>query len=132
MSAVFVRFTCVPPVTRKLLVVVASPVGVEMVIGPVKALLGTTAVTELKDVLVGVVAVPPPNNTEVVFDKLVPVIVTTVLGGPMTGENPKMFGKMENELVLIMTPPGVVIMTGPGVAFVGTVATIWFGDALKL
>ena len=65
------------------------------------------------------------------FDKLVPVIVTSVFGGPMAGENPKMFGKRENEFVLIKTPPGVVTVTVPGTAFVGTVATICVGDAVK-
>ena len=132
LSAVLVNVTWLSPVTVKLLKVVTFPAGVNKVIGPVTALLGTAAVTWPNDVVNGAVGVPPPKRSEVALERLVPVMVTTVLGGPMiAGENPKRFGKIEKEFVLIMTPPGLVIAMAPGIALVGTVATICVGDPVK-
>ena len=127
-----VSVTWLFPVTVKLLTVVALPAGVESVIGPVNALLGTAAVTSAKDVVRGAVGVPPPKSNDVTLERLVPVIVTTVLGGPMTGEKPKIFGKIAKELELMMMPPGVVMVMEPATAFVGTLATICVAEALKL
>jgi hypothetical protein len=67
------------------------------VIGTLLLLIGAFTVI-LVSVIVGLVAVTDPNNTDVTFPKLDPVIVTTVFLGPLEGVKLVMIGKGTLEL----------------------------------
>ncbi len=117
-----------PPVTVKLLVLVAVPPGVVTAMGPVVAAVGTVAVICVFELTVNVVAVVPLNFTAVAPVKPVPVITTEVPTGPLVGLNDVIVGigdAVTSKLVaLVAVPPGVVTAMGPSVAPLGTVAVI--------
>lgn len=78
-------------VTVKLDVLVAVPSGSKTCIAPVSAAAGTTAVICVSETTVKLLATPP-NLTDVVPVKPVPVIVTFVPGGPDVGLNEEIVG----------------------------------------
>ena len=107
-------------VSVKLELLVAVPLGVVSVIGPVPAPVGAWQVTWVSVLKVNV-AVTPLNLTEVVPVKPVPVSVTVVPTGPCVGVNEVIVGgtfsvKLE---LLVAVPPGVVTEIGPVPAPVG-------------
>ena len=111
-------------------VLVPVPLGVVTVILPVTAPAGTTAVI-LVDEFTTKVAETPPNLTEVVPVKFVPLIVTEVPTGPDIGENDEIVGfavVTVNLWALVAVPPGVVTEILPVVAPVGTVAVIFVAE----
>jgi hypothetical protein len=111
-------------------VLVPVPIGVVTVILPVTAPAGTTAVI-LVDELTTKVAETPPNLTEVVPVKFVPLIVTEVPTGPDIGENDEIVGLAVvtvNLWALVAVPPGVVTEILPVVAPEGTTAVIFVAE----
>ncbi len=70
----------------------AKPLGVETVIGPVVAPLGTLVVICVPGPFTLNPAAVPLNRTNVVPTKFDPLIVTPVPTGPLDGLNPEMFG----------------------------------------
>jgi hypothetical protein len=116
-------------VTRKCFALVAVPVGVVMLIEPLVAPFGTTAVISEPEVAVKEAAVPL-NVTAVAPVRFEPLIVTAVPGDPLAGENELSVGAKSVVLVtlklaeLVAVPPGVVTLIGPLVAPLGTVAVI--------
>jgi hypothetical protein len=121
----------VPPkleVTVKLAELVAVPLGVVRVIGPVVAPLGTVAVTMTLEFVVKL-ALVPLNVTAVAPVKLVPVIVTFVPTAPLVGEKLVIEGAATVVVTvklaeLVPVPFAVVTLIVPEVAPVGTVAVI--------
>src|SRR3989338_5988635 len=114
-------------------VLCAVPPGVVTRMAPVVALLGTVAVIVDALTMVKVVAVAPLNETAVVPDKFLPVIVTVVPVVPDEGVKLAIegTGTTVNEVELCaVPPPGVVTRMAPVVALLGTVAVIV--DALTL
>ena len=109
-------------VTVKEAVLVAVPPGVAIVIFPVTAPVGTTAVTPVSEFTVKLVERTPPNATRVAPVKLVPVIVTEVPTGPLVGENDLIAGITRNFTLLVRMPVAVLTVTTPPVAPLGTVA----------
>jgi hypothetical protein len=81
----------VTTVTVKFVALVAVPLGVVTVIGPVVAPVGTF-VTICVAVFDVIVAITPPNFTQVAPVRSVPLIVTEVPTGPLDGENELMVG----------------------------------------
>ncbi len=123
--------SCVTVVTTvKLAELVAVPLGVVTLIGPLVAPVGTVAVIFVSEFTVTVVAAVPLNFTAVAPVKAVPVIVTTVPIGPLVGVNDVMASAPDTvKLVeLVAVPPGVVTLIGPVVAPVGTVAVIFVSE----
>lgn len=104
-----------PPVTVKLVALVAVPPGVVTVIGPVIAPAGTVAVIWVLLLTVNVAFVPL-NLTLVVPVKFVPVIVTEVPSGPLVGLNDEILGATVKFVELVAVPPGVVTAIGPVIA----------------
>lgn len=102
---------------------VAVPPGVVMLTLPVRAPVGTVAVSELSRKTLNVVAATPPKVTFVAPVKLLPVMVTEVPTGPLVGEKLLIFGITRNLVMLERMPLGVVTVTGPVRAPVGTLAT---------
>lgn len=109
--------------------VAAVPAGVVTLIGPVGALAGTVACTEVADSTVNAAAGVLPNRTALVPERFAPVRVTTVPAAPFVGENPVSAtddtAKVPPE-VLVLT--GVVTVTRPLTAFAGTVTVIVVAD----
>ena len=120
-------------VTVKFVVLRTKPPAVVTVIGPVIAVAGTTA-TICVDVSLVTVPRTPPNVT-VAPVRLVPVIVTLVPVGPLSGEKPllaSIVGLTRKVLALVAEPNGVVTMIRPDVAPGGTTATIWLAISLVM
>src|SRR6266403_1283347 len=93
-----------------------------MLIGPVVAPGGTTAVSWPKETpLMLVAATPWKRTTGVPTLKLAPVMVTLPPTGPAPGENPKIVGGTIKLLVVVKEPAGVWTRTGPVLAPTGTV-----------
>src|SRR3954452_16213032 len=103
------------------------PPGVVTATGPVVAALGTTASISMSDTSLNVAAWPP-KVTEDAPVKPVPVMVTDVPTGPLSGRNAATTGVGGAVTVkstrLVPVPPGVVTATGPVVASSGTTASI--------
>jgi hypothetical protein len=76
-----------------LVALVPVPLAFVTVIEPVLAPVGTAAVILVEESIVKLVAATPPNFTEVVPVKLVPLIVTEVPSPPLLGENEVMVGE---------------------------------------
>src|SRR5262249_35675936 len=74
-----------PPVTVKMLELIASPAGFVTIIGPVIAFDWTAAVICVSELTLKSV-LTLPNRTLVAPVKFVPVIVTAVFTGPLVGE----------------------------------------------
>src|SRR5689334_3622795 len=94
--------------------------------GPLVARLGTTAVSDVSETTLKRTAGVPLNSTAVVPVKPVPVMVTVVPTGPLSGVKLVMVGagitvKLE---LLVAVPPGALTLIGPVVAVAGTVAEI--------
>lgn len=121
-------------VTVKFVVLATTPPAVVIVIGPVTAAAGTTA-TICVDVSLVIVPATPPNLTDTAPARLVPVIVTLVPVGPLSGEKPllaSIVGLTRKLLALVAAPYGVVTMIRPEVAPFGTTATIWLAISLVM
>ncbi|GAA4362042.1 hypothetical protein GCM10023185_29610 [Hymenobacter saemangeumensis] len=97
-------------VTVKLLVLVAELLGVVSEIRPVVAPLGTVTVSSVAELTVNTGAFTPLMATEVVPVRLVPVTVTTVPTGPLTGVKPMM---VDTEVLGPGGPPVVPPLPGP-------------------
>jgi hypothetical protein len=109
----------------KIAVLMAEPLGVATVIGPVVALTGTVAITRVSDVALKVDASTPLKATALMLVKPVPVIITVAPAGALVGEKPvTVGGGTVNEVELETMPPGVVTLMGPVTAPTGTVALI--------
>jgi len=107
------------------------PFGVVTVIGPVVAPAGTVAVICVSESSVQLVAAVSLNLTEVAPVKLLPLMVTTVPTGPITGEKDEIVGagvtvKLD---ALVAGPPPVVTPIGPVVAPEGTVVVICVSES---
>src|SRR4051812_2247149 len=93
-----------------------------MLIGPVVAPAGITAVSWPNETPLMVVTATPWNFTVGVPTlKLAPVMVTLLPMGPVPGENPKIVGGTTKLLVVVKEPAGVWTRTGPVLAPTGTV-----------
>ena len=116
--------------TVKLPVETAMPLGVVTVRRPVVEPTGTVAVIWVAETTVNTVATAPLNVTRVVPVKLLPLIVTTVPGAPVVGENEEMDGAggMVKLVAEVAVPNGVVTAIGPVTAPMGTVTVIWVGE----
>jgi hypothetical protein len=68
------------------------------------------ASTSVSFTTVKLVAATPPNVTDVVPVKVLPVIFTKVPTGPLLGLNPVMEGTTVNVAALVAAPPGVVMV----------------------
>ena len=107
--------------TVKFAALTPVPPGATTLIGPVVALVGTTAVScELFPRVKA--AFTPLNCTEVAFVKLPPLIVTEIPTTPLPGVKLLTVGGREKMAELFMLPPGVVMEIVPLVALAGTVA----------
>jgi len=117
----------VPFVTVKLVADVAVPPDVVTVILPVVEPLATVAVMWVALVTVNPVAALRLNATEVAPVKLVPVMITAVLTGPLPGLNAEIVGpdaltvKLVDEVAV---PFGVVTLMLPVVVPFATAAVI--------
>lgn len=108
--------------TVKLVLLLTEPSVLITVIGPVVAPIGTNTV-----MLVSVGVPPigddvPLKRTSVADRRFVPLIVTIVLGVPLTGVNPEIVGRPTTRVklvALVTVPPFVVIEIGPLVAPAG-------------
>src|SRR5207302_475759 len=112
-------------ITVKLLELLAEPPGVMTLIGPLEAPAGTVAWIAVAELTVRT-ALVAPNCTAVVPVKLVPLIVTLVPAGPLTGVKLVIVGELGTVklLALLAVPPGVMTLMGPLEAPAGTVAWI--------
>jgi hypothetical protein len=74
----------------------------------------------------------PPNNTEVAFENVVPVSVTSEPGAPLAGVNELTTGKlvMIKSVPLTPTPTLLLTLMGPLVAPAGTVARICVSESI--
>ena len=118
-----------PAVTVKLVTLVALPSSVVTVMEPVGAPKGTVAVT-VPELLTVNIAALPPNETAVAPVKFVPVIVTPVPTGPVTGAKELMAGVIVKRVVVTIDPLlGVVMLMRPVLAPAGTVVVIVPGGA---
>ena len=107
--------------------VVAEPVLVTTVIGPVVTLLGTTAVIVVLDVTANDAAGSPLNRTAVTSTKWLPPMRIVSPVEPVAGVNHENVGGgavTRNGELVVAVPDGVVIDSGPLVARAGTVALI--------
>jgi len=99
----------------------AVPLGVVMVIFPVTAPVGTSAVTCLSESTLNVVAGTPPKVTLVVPMKVVPIMTTGVPTLPLVGLNDLMNGVTMKMWLLVSVLPDIVTVTEPVEAPAGTV-----------
>jgi len=109
---------------------VAVPVDVLTLIGPVTAPLGTVALTD-PPVLTENTAATPPTLTAMAPPRSFPLIVSLVPTGPLPGENPVTLGSTTAVTVNgppLAVPPAVVTVTTPVIAEDGTVAVIDVSD----
>src|ERR1700724_872151 len=111
-------------VTVKLVALVAVPPGVVIAILPVRAPLGTVAVTCVSEFTVKAVAFTPPKVTLLVCVRLTPLIVTWVPTRPLGGVKPVITGVTRKTTLVVSVPPGVATWTVPVVAPAGTVVVI--------
>jgi hypothetical protein len=113
-----------PDPVRKLLVVVALPLSVVTMMGPLTAPAGTVALIWVVDVIVAL-AVAPPILTVVGLKKFPPMMVTGVPTGPNVGEKLVMVGTLLAVKLLELTadPALVVTVIGPLPAPTGTTAS---------
>lgn len=111
-------------VTVKLDVDVVLPALFVMVIGPLCAVHGTTAVTCVSETMSHAAAAVPLNDTAVAPVKLVPVIVTVVPAGPLLGEKELIVGGTSTPKIPadVPLPAAFVTIIGPLVAPFGTTA----------
>jgi len=120
-----------PPVTVKLVALVAVPLGFVTVIGPVVADVGTVVVICVELFTVNVADVPL-NATAVEPVKFVPVMTTLVPTEPLVGVKEVIVGEPAAVTVKLLAleavPPGVVTMIFPVMAPVGTTAVIWVAE----
>ena len=99
----------------------------DTVMGPLEALVGTVAVSDVSVVGGANEALAPLNFTAVAVVKCRPVMITVLLILPDAGEKPAMNGPgptTVNVLVLVNEPFGVVTVISPLVAPAGTYAVI--------
>ena len=75
-------------------------------IGPLVAVLGTVALIELRDVIVKDDTSTPPNFTEVVPIKPLPLIVTVVPVVPESGVKDAIFGRADGGIVTVIVTCG--------------------------
>ena len=115
------------PVILKFVELVALPLGVVTLMGPVVAPDGTVAVI-FSDEFTVKLAPTPLNVTDVAPSKFVPLIVTAAPGNPEVGENVVIVGAavaVTTKLVALRAvPSGVVTEILPVWAMAGTVAVI--------
>ncbi len=100
---------------------VAVPLGVVTLKGPVVAPAGTVARIWVAEITVNAAAVPL-SRTDVAPVKLVPLIVTLAPTSPLVGVKLVMAGTTVKFVALVAVPPGVVRLIGPVVAPAGTIA----------
>lgn len=113
----------------KSVLLVAAPLLVTTLIGPVVALKGMlVTLIWVRDSVVKLKACTPLKNTPVTPTKFVPVITTVPPEEPLVGVKPVIVGAaaalMVRGVLLVPTPPGVMTVTGPVLAPAGTVAVI--------
>jgi hypothetical protein len=105
---------------------VAVPAGVVTWTGPFWVPFATVAVIWVFEFTVKVSAFLFPNLTAVAPVKFVPVMTTTVPGGPLVGENDEIVGEpaavTSKFWALTPVPPGPMTLIFPSVAPDGTVA----------
>jgi hypothetical protein len=111
-------------VTVKFVALIAVPLAVFTVIGPVVAPVGTLATICVAAFDV-IVAITPLNFTQVAPVRLVPLIVTEVPTDPLDGENEEIVGAADvvvtvKFVALVAVPLAVFTVIGPVVAPVGT------------
>ncbi|MDQ6801166.1 MAG: hypothetical protein M3041_10045 [Acidobacteriota bacterium] len=113
------------PLTTKLLILIAVPVGVVTLTGPVVAATGTVAAMVVS-LLMRNVALVPLNFTAVAPLKFVPEILTEIPTGPDKGKNVVIVGgaMVTVNAGPVPVPAAVVTVTGPVVAPAGTVVAI--------
>ena len=115
----------------KELALVAVPLGVVTMIGPVVAFAGTVAVICDADLTLND-ALTPLKVTLVAPEKFVPLMVTDVPVLPLVGVKLEIVGAgpavTVNEDALVAVPPAVVTVIGPVVTPAGTVAVIWAAE----
>jgi hypothetical protein len=119
-------------ITVKTVELVPVPLAFVIAILPVDAPEGTTAVICVEEFTTNV-AETPPNFTDVVPVKFVPLITTEVPAGPLVGENDEIVGfpvVTVNRVELQTVPAGVVTEIFPVVAPVGTVAVSLVDDTM--
>lgn len=120
------------PAILKFVELVAVPLGVVTLMGPVVAPDGTVAVI-FSDELTVKLAPARLNVTEVAPSKFVPLIVTAAPGDPEVGENEVIVGaavSVTTKLVALRAvPSGVVTEILPVWAMAGTVAAILTSDS---
>jgi hypothetical protein len=107
-------------------VLVAVPLGVVTVIGPLPAPAGTVVLICVAEATVKV-ALVPLKATAVAPLRFVPVIVTAVPAAPLAGVKPEIVGDgpaTVKLLVLVAVPLGVVTVIGPVPVPEGTVVLI--------
>ena len=100
-------------------------------IGPLVAVLGTVALIELRDVIVKDDTSTPPNFTEVVPIKPLPLIYTCVPGVPEVGVKDVIFGRTVKLVALDAVPDGVVTDILPVNAVADTVAVIEVSESTE-
>lgn len=111
-------------VTVNVPALVAVPPGVVTAIGPVFAPVGASAVTSVADFTLNVVAFTPPNVTAVAPVRPVPVIVTSVPTGPLSGEKAVTTGVTLKVWTVVRVPLGVLTVILPVFAAEGMTAVI--------
>jgi len=119
------------PAILKFIELVAVPLGVVTLMGPVVAPDGTVAVI-FSDEFTVKLAPTPLNVTDVTPSKFVPLIVTAAPGNPEVGENEVIVGAavaVTTKLVVLRAvPSGVVTEILPVWAMAGTVAVIFVSE----
>jgi hypothetical protein len=123
------KLVIVEEVTLKAAMLVAVSVGVKMLIGPVVAPVGTTAVIWIGASTVKPAGVPL-NWTAVAPLKFAPVMTTEAPKLPPAGLKAVMAGDVTLKwLALVEVPPGDVTAIGPVVVPAGTVAVTWVSES---
>jgi hypothetical protein len=114
----------------------ARPSGVETLMGPDVAPVGTRAVSvvAVAELVVARVVLKASLSRAGFVSKLAPVIVTSVPGGPTCGVNPLIVGEAVDAVTVkgwpvVAVPAGAVTLMGPVLAVAGTVTTSWVVDA---
>ncbi len=102
----------------------AVPAAVVMSIVPVRAPVGTLAITSVLDFTLNSVAATPPKVTAVAWLRLTPVMVTLVPTGPLAGVKLVICGVTRKGTLLVSVPFGVTTVRLPVLAPLGTVVVI--------
>lgn len=116
--------------TLNFVLLVAVPIGVVTVIGPVAEPVATVALNCVDETFWNELAATPLNATDVVFDRFWPLIATTVPTLPEVGEKLVISGRITvKDVELVALPSGVTTLMGPLLALEGTVAVICVAES---